>query len=196
MNPSFLNLFMKKFTRDRVVPTISASVSWWIILASVASQQQQRTSQALLAGIKKLIDQVLFNPDVARKHVSDETVGKFVLVVQDADHFLLFDDQRRGGRNRSRGPYTDRLTGQASFAEKISRSQDRYHRFLASFIYDGEPHATFSDVQHIGGGIALREDLFSFSKLRNIAGYASRIEETLGIKSGFLRGFSFGSNTG
>ena len=30
MNPSFLNRFMKKFTRDRVVPTISASVSWEI----------------------------------------------------------------------------------------------------------------------------------------------------------------------
>ena len=28
MNPSFLNLFMKKFTRDRVVPTILAKVSW------------------------------------------------------------------------------------------------------------------------------------------------------------------------
>jgi hypothetical protein len=27
MKPSFLNLFMKKFTRDRVVPTISDSVS-------------------------------------------------------------------------------------------------------------------------------------------------------------------------
>ena len=27
MNPSFLNLFRKKLTRDRVVPTISASVS-------------------------------------------------------------------------------------------------------------------------------------------------------------------------
>ena len=27
INPSFRNLFMKKFTRDRVVPTISASVS-------------------------------------------------------------------------------------------------------------------------------------------------------------------------
>jgi len=28
MNPSFLNLFMKKFTRDRVVPTMLASVAW------------------------------------------------------------------------------------------------------------------------------------------------------------------------
>src|ERR1700722_621428 len=28
MKPSFLNLFKKKFTRGRVVPTISANVSW------------------------------------------------------------------------------------------------------------------------------------------------------------------------
>ena len=28
MKPSFLNLFMKELTRDRVVPIISASVSW------------------------------------------------------------------------------------------------------------------------------------------------------------------------
>ena len=31
MKPSFLNLFMKKLTRDRVVPIISASVSWLIL---------------------------------------------------------------------------------------------------------------------------------------------------------------------
>ena len=30
MKPSFRNLFMKKLTRDRVVPIISASVSWLI----------------------------------------------------------------------------------------------------------------------------------------------------------------------
>src|SRR5688572_5191436 len=30
MSPSFLNLFMKKFTLARVVPIISASVSWEI----------------------------------------------------------------------------------------------------------------------------------------------------------------------
>jgi hypothetical protein len=28
MKPNFLNLFMKKLTRDLVVPIISASVSW------------------------------------------------------------------------------------------------------------------------------------------------------------------------
>ena len=31
MKPSFLNLFMKRFTRERVVPIISANVSWEIL---------------------------------------------------------------------------------------------------------------------------------------------------------------------
>ena len=31
IKPSLLNLFMKKLTRDRVVPIISASVSWLIV---------------------------------------------------------------------------------------------------------------------------------------------------------------------
>jgi hypothetical protein len=52
------------------------------------------------------------------------------------------------------------------------------------------------DVQHTLGGITLREDRFPFSKLRNFAGYASRIEEILGIESGVLREFSFGPNAG
>jgi hypothetical protein len=36
MKPSFRNLFMKKLTRDRVVPIISASVSW-LIFAMIGS---------------------------------------------------------------------------------------------------------------------------------------------------------------
>jgi hypothetical protein len=36
MNPNFLNRFIKKLTRERVVPTISASVSW-LIFGTTAS---------------------------------------------------------------------------------------------------------------------------------------------------------------
>ena len=48
MKPSFLNLFMKKLTRDRVVPIISASVSWLIFaitgsgVPSLAEIRQQQ----------------------------------------------------------------------------------------------------------------------------------------------------------
>jgi hypothetical protein len=37
MKPKLLNLFMKKLTRGRVVPMISASVSW-LILAVIGAR--------------------------------------------------------------------------------------------------------------------------------------------------------------
>ena len=36
MNPNFLNLFMKKLTRDRVVPIMSARASWLILGITVS----------------------------------------------------------------------------------------------------------------------------------------------------------------
>jgi integrase len=52
MKPSFRNLFMKKLTRDRVVPIISASVSWLIFaiigssLSSLPKFANSRSSRA------------------------------------------------------------------------------------------------------------------------------------------------------
>jgi hypothetical protein len=81
MNPSFRNLFMKKFTRERVVPTISASVScdsrelaMGCFGLTVARQQQQRAGEALLARVEQLINQVFFNADVSGQHVAQETI--------------------------------------------------------------------------------------------------------------------------
>jgi len=54
MKPSFLNLFMKKLTRERVVPTISDSISWetlgsifsgWGSLPYWASSRRVRASR-------------------------------------------------------------------------------------------------------------------------------------------------------
>ena len=77
MNPSFLNLFMKKFTRERVAPIISASVSCEIfgsvrcgLACAVARQQQQRPREPLFARVEQLIDEVRFDAHVAREHVA------------------------------------------------------------------------------------------------------------------------------
>ena len=64
MKPNFLNRFMKKLTRDRVVPIISAKVSWLILAIKVSgapslpqmSKQHQESSQSFLAGIEELVD--------------------------------------------------------------------------------------------------------------------------------------------
>ena len=63
MKPIVLNLFMKTFMRERVVPTISASVSCGIfgehrlgiILLAIAGQQQG-ACQPFLAGVEELVD--------------------------------------------------------------------------------------------------------------------------------------------
>jgi hypothetical protein len=70
---------MKKLTRERVVPIISASVSWLTLddrfrqafLAEIR-QQQKCPRQAFLAGIEQLIDQVLLDPTVAGQQVGDK----------------------------------------------------------------------------------------------------------------------------
>ena len=72
MKPSFLNLFMKKFTRERVVPIISASVScetsgqqaFGAFAPAVAGQEEQRAGQPLFAGVEQVVHQVGFHADV------------------------------------------------------------------------------------------------------------------------------------
>ena len=89
MKPSFLNLFMKKLTRDRVVPIISASIScdtlgstfWRLALLAIARQEQQSARQPFFTGIKELVYQVLLYSDVSRQHIGDEPVGELVFLV-------------------------------------------------------------------------------------------------------------------
>ena len=59
------------------------------VLSAIARQQQQSTRQPLLAGVEKLIDQVLFDSDVPPKHVRNETVGKRMFLVEHANHLIF-----------------------------------------------------------------------------------------------------------
>jgi len=43
-----------------------------LVLLTIASEQQKSTGQPFLAGIEKLIDQILLDSDVSVKHVSHE----------------------------------------------------------------------------------------------------------------------------
>ena len=72
MNPRSLNLFMKKLTRERVVPTISARGSCEVF----------GPRQPLFTGVEEMIDQVGFDPDVPRQHVRDEPFRESGLVAQ------------------------------------------------------------------------------------------------------------------
>src|SRR4249919_682648 len=139
MKPSFRNLFMKKLTRARVVPIISASVSW-LILAITGSglplftkirQQQEQPREPFLARIEQLIDEVCFNADGPIQEIGNEHLGKRRLNMDHANdrRFLQpHDDRVRHCRDRRNAP---RLSGQAHLSEEIVRSENRDDCFLA-----------------------------------------------------------------
>jgi len=99
MNPSLRNLFMKKFTRDRVVPTISArnSCESWqqaLRLSCLLYRASRRgPASRFLAGVGDLIDEVFLDADVARQHVRDEPVRERRLLVEHVDHLGFVEDQ-------------------------------------------------------------------------------------------------------
>jgi hypothetical protein len=91
---------MKKFTRDRVVPIISASLLthvWRYRLGRVffaeAGQYYERSRQALFARIEQLIDQVRLSAVVSFDRVRNKQVGELVFRVEGAQHLFPFNPQ-------------------------------------------------------------------------------------------------------
>ena len=88
---------MNLLTRDRVVPTIPASVSWLIFPMigsgtpplSKFANKMKRACQVPLARIEQLIDQVLLDPERAGQKVIGEKPGKPRLLMEHADHSRL-----------------------------------------------------------------------------------------------------------
>ena len=74
---------MKKFTRDRVVPIISASVSW-LIRGDTASrvfrrefgQPQQRSRQTLFGGMKMMVTEIAEIAAISRYQKVHELFAK------------------------------------------------------------------------------------------------------------------------
>jgi len=79
-------------------------------------EQQQGAGEPLFAGVEELVDEVFFNPDVAREHVGNESVREVVLLVQRAHHLSLRQTQRRGWGHRLDRSHAERLAGQTATA--------------------------------------------------------------------------------
>jgi hypothetical protein len=60
-----------------------------LVLLPISRQEQQRAGEALLAGVEELIDQVLFDADVSRQHVRDESVRERGLLVEHPEHLAF-----------------------------------------------------------------------------------------------------------
>jgi hypothetical protein len=121
-------------------------------------QQQQHPRQPLFTRIEELIDQVRFNPAIARQQIGHEQRRKRRLGVEHPEHRgLLNAHQRAVGERRGRG-HAQRLPGQAALPKKSLGREDGDHRFLALRRDDGELHLPLLDIKHRVGRLALRKD--------------------------------------
>ncbi len=147
-----------------------------------ACEEKQSAGEAFLGGVEQLVDQVFFDADVSREHVGDEAVGKFVLAVQDANHFVFFNDKSTGGNHGSGGGHAIWLARKASFAQKIPGSENGDDRFFAGFIDDSQFHAAFLNVENVFCRIALREDDFFCEELGYFSFQTGRVEKQFHIE--------------
>jgi hypothetical protein len=96
IRPSLRKRFMKKLTRDRVVPTISARVScvmggmkgFRFTRLTKFGHQQENSRQTLFAGVEKLIDKIGLGSHTPGQQEFQEHFGEGMLLVHHADHLL------------------------------------------------------------------------------------------------------------
>src|ERR1019366_8000599 len=70
--------------------------SLWLILFAIACEQQKGAGQPFFAGVKMLIDQILFDSEIPCQHLGDEAVGESVLLMEQANHLRLFNKKYGG----------------------------------------------------------------------------------------------------
>src|SRR5487761_167125 len=168
--------FRKRFLRD-----LGKHFLGFVLLA-IASEQQESASEAFLAGVEKLIDQVLFDANVARKHVGEEAVGDGFIRVEHANHLILINHERFGRRDCGSRSHANRLAGEAPFAEEIARAENREDRLLARFGNHGELHTARFNVKNSLGGIALAIDGLGSPKFNNLSRKTGGVKKSLGVE--------------
>src|SRR6266436_748370 len=115
---------------------------------AVASQQQKSASQAFLAGVKELIDQIFLDSDVPGKNVRHEAVGEHMFSVKHAHHLPFFDDQDGRVCNRGGGPHPHTLTCQAPLTKEVAGPQYPDDCLFADLVNHGKLHAAILNVHH------------------------------------------------
>ena len=101
------------------------------------------------------------------------------------DHFdnrRLFQPRDDGIRQCLDGRDPQRLPGQAAFAEKIVRSEDRDDRFLALRGDDGELHLALLKVKNRVRRVALRKNDLVLAIFSDLAAVADLGEKHFGIE--------------
>jgi hypothetical protein len=111
IRPSLRKRFMKKLTRDRVVPIISARVS--CVMGGIKcsgsrltkfGHQQENSRQTPFAGVEKLIDKIGLGSHAPGQQEFQVHFGEGMLLVHHADHLSpLYPERCTGGNGAGSG---------------------------------------------------------------------------------------------
>src|SRR6266852_5041535 len=126
---------------------------------AIVRKQQQGARQSFLAGVEKVVDQVLLDSYVSRQHIRNEAVGESMFSMEHACHLAFLNEEHGGRRNRGRASHANGPARKAPFSKKIPGSKDRYNGFLAGLVNNGELYTAFLNVHHTRSRITLRVDL-------------------------------------
>ena len=139
MNPHFLNRFMKKLTRDRVVPTIFAQRLLTDLrnhrfgnpFLAKMSEHKKDAGQPFLAGIKQLVNQIFFVADIPRQQECDEEIGKGRFPVKRIHHGPFLNSQNSAICHCGCSADAESLTRKRTFTEETPLTQYADRGFLA-----------------------------------------------------------------
>ena len=120
--------------------------------------------------------------------MGEKPIRERVLLVEQADHLLLLDDEDGARARRDGRRHPKRLSRQGPLTEEVARSQHRHDRFLAGVGNDAELHTARLDVKDAVAGVTLGEDDRSTSVLHDSAGDSTRFEKRPEVKRLQFRG--------
>src|SRR5581483_10293807 len=141
-----------------------------------------------LAGIKQLVDQILFVSNVPGQQICDEQIGKGRFAVKRIHHGLFFNSQNSAIGHCVCRTHAEMLTCKRTFAEETPLTQYADRGFLAILGDDGESYLPCLQIKHCVGRIPLGEDGLLFRKEQNSPAFADGVEEHLGVEVGAVLG--------
>ena len=133
--------------------------SFGLALLAKMGQQQENPSQALLAGVEKLVDEIRFVSDVAGKQMRDKQFREADLFVEHSCHHRLLNPGKSAISHCNSRCHAQRLTGQASFTEELTGFQSGDNRFLAFLGCNRELHPASQEEEQGIRRLSLHEDV-------------------------------------
>jgi len=127
-------------------------------------EQKKKARESLLARIKELIDQVLFNPAVSCQEIRREQFRESRLVVKGGNHRFFGYRGDYAFFYRGCGRDAQRMAVKAPLTEELAPFQNSDHRLLTLFGSDSQLDASVLNVKNSIRYVSLFEDALIFLK--------------------------------